>query len=155
MPRGKGQQHEGLLKLQRFFRIQEQVLKGTQYTSAVMSLTGKSFATAADGTLRELHEGQVLRSVDLPSSINGCALSRTGKLLLTVLGSNPSSGKEGQSFNPAANGAVVGVRVPLTNPPEIQARGLPVGLITLVSKLFCLPQNRLLLGTLVLLLASK
>lgn len=92
-----------------------------------MSLTGKTFATAADGTLRELHEGQVLRSVDLPSSINGCALSRAGKLLLTVLGSNPSNGKEGQSFNPAANGAVVGVRVPLTNPPEVQARGSQVG----------------------------
>lgn len=44
-------------------RLQEQVLKGIQYTSAVMALNGKSFATSADGVLREIHEGQVLRTV--------------------------------------------------------------------------------------------
>ena len=114
-------------------RIQEQVLKGTQYTSAVMALNGKSFATAADGTLRELHEGQVLRSVDLPSAINGCALSRSGKLLLTALGSNPTTAKEGQSFNPATNGAIVGVRVPLTQPPEIQSTPGHTGPVTRVQ----------------------
>ena len=44
-------------------RLQEQVLKGVQYTSAVMSNNGKSFATSADGTLREINDGQILRSV--------------------------------------------------------------------------------------------
>lgn len=90
-------------------RLQEQVLKGIQYTSAVMALNGKSFATSADGVLREIHEGQVLRTVNLPAAINGCALSRSGKLLLTVLGGN-----EGGTC-----GSVVGVRLPLTAPPQI------------------------------------
>ena len=60
------------------------MLKGTQYTSAVLSNTGKAFATSADGTLREILEGQVLRAIELPGSVNGCALSRSGKLLLSV-----------------------------------------------------------------------
>ena len=67
-------------------RVHEQVLKGTQYTAAVFSPTGKSYASASDGTLREIQEGQILRTVDLPASINGCALSRSGKLLLCALG---------------------------------------------------------------------
>jgi hypothetical protein len=66
--------------------VHEQVLKGTQYTAAVFSPNGKSYASASDGTLREIQEGQVLRTVDLPASINGCALSRSGKLLLCALG---------------------------------------------------------------------
>jgi len=74
-----------------------------------MALNGKSFATSADGVLREIHEGQVLRTVNLPAAINGCALSRSGKLLLTVLGGN-----EGGTC-----GSVVGVRLPLTAPPQI------------------------------------
>ena len=92
------------------FRIQEQVLKGTQYTSAVLSNTGKAFATSADGTLREINEGQVLRAIELPGSINGCALSRSGKLLLSVFGGNSG----------ATSGAVVGVPIPLTQQPELQ-----------------------------------
>ena len=47
--------------------------------------------------------------VNLPASINGCALSRSGKLLLTALG-----GTSGGTC-----GSVVGVRLPLTAPPQI------------------------------------
>merc|ERR1719228_236725 len=90
-------------------RLQENVVKGIQYTSAVMAQNGKSYATSADGVLREIHEGQILRTVNLPASINGCALSRSGKLLLTALG-----GTSGGTC-----GSVVGVRLPLTAPPQI------------------------------------
>ena len=51
----------------------------------------------------------IMLKVNLPASINGCALSRSGKLLLTVLGGN-----EGGTC-----GSVVGVRLPLTAPPQI------------------------------------
>lgn len=104
-------------------RLQEQVLKGTQYTSAVLSNTGKAFATSVDGTLREILEGQVLRAIELPGSINGCALSRSGKLLLSAFGGNSG----------ASSGAVVGVRVPLTQPPELQVTPGHAGAITRVQ----------------------
>ena len=99
------------------------MLKGTQYTSAVLSNTGKAFATSADGTLREILEGQVLRAIELPGSVNGCALSRSGKLLLSAFGGNSG----------ATSGAVVGVRVPLTQPPELQVTPGHAGAITRVQ----------------------
>ena len=88
-----------------------------------MSNTGKAFATSADGTLREILEGQVLRAIELPGSVNGCALSRSGKLLLSAFGGNSG----------ATSGAVVGVRIPLTQPPELQVTPGHAGAITRVQ----------------------